>query len=95
MMLSLAATAQAPTGTITGQVKNVDPNLPPIVGANVRIIRSDGSDYAQFISEESGRFFVDSVPEGRYTVAVSTNGATVTDVCMVKPGENCDLVFEF
>lgn len=86
-------------GTIRGQLKMLDPSEPMIVGAEVRVLlqvdQNETKEVRKTTTGNDGIFLIENLPEGRYTIVVSSNGATVSDVCEVRENEQCRLIFEF
>jgi Carboxypeptidase regulatory-like domain/TonB-dependent Receptor Plug Domain len=72
LMLSLAASGQTVTGTITGTV--VDPNGSVIAGANVTLAHDQTNDKRDQPTNDSGRFSFASVQPGVYSLRIEHQG---------------------
>jgi len=72
------ATAQAPTGTITGHVTDA-PTRRPVVGVRVTVVGSDRGA----VTREDGGYTLADVPEGAHRVRASRIGFTAQEQTVV------------
>ncbi len=63
----------AQAGTITGLVRSAETGA-PLIAAYVQVTGPDGDRIAATITGQTGRYLVNTVPVGSYTVTVNTTG---------------------
>ncbi|TDR20660.1 MSCRAMM family protein [Marinicella litoralis] len=61
-------------GTIAGQVRNFDSQL-PASGVEVNVYNSSGDSYGSYVSDSNGYFLTVGFPEGTYYLTTANNGA--------------------
>ena len=74
-LLSLVASrpAFAQSGTVTGTITSAETGA-PLVAAVVQLTRAGGTNAGSAVTNQSGRFVIDGVPAGTYTLVVSSTG---------------------
>jgi Carboxypeptidase regulatory-like domain len=85
-----AATASAPTGSITGKVS--EKHGGPLAGARVSVLNVKTGISSSVATDVNGQFTVENLPVGSYKVTITADGcASQEDKVTIKPGHKSKL----
>lgn len=96
ILLSAALHGQlsAQAGAITGLVRSAETGA-PLIAAYVQVTGPDGDRIAATITGQTGRYLINTVPAGRYTVTVNTTGYAIMRAEGVSVGAGQTAVVDF